>query len=143
MIRDHQGSIATAFKAYLMKKIPKLLLEHDKEFFKYDIYYLNKDHDNKIDHVVRYRLKDADKEFEHLKTNSDGVIMCHDGKVVKENGDAKRLKQKFKMDLNQEDPRDLDLARFSSAYARDDEEARRSEMNRSVVKRSTDKDQPF
>jgi hypothetical protein len=28
-IRDHQGSIATALKAYLFKKIPKLLLKHD------------------------------------------------------------------------------------------------------------------
>ena len=49
LIRDHQGSTATAFKCYLMKKIPKLLLEHDKEYNKYDIYFLNKDEDNKID----------------------------------------------------------------------------------------------
>jgi len=54
MIRDHQGSIATAFKCYLMKKIPKLLLQHDKDHFKYDIYFINKDENNKIDHEVKY-----------------------------------------------------------------------------------------
>ena len=49
LIRVHQGSMATAFKAYLMKKIPKLLLKHDKEYCKADVYHLDEDDDDEED----------------------------------------------------------------------------------------------
>jgi hypothetical protein len=60
-IRDHQGSIATAFKAYLFKKIPKLLLKHDKDYNKYDVYYLDNGHIHKY---ASYSEKDAKKKFD-------------------------------------------------------------------------------
>ena len=72
-----------------MKKIPKLLLKHDKEFFTYDIYFINKD--NKIEHQVKFGLKNEEAFFKDLdcfcsESKDNGRVMFHDGDVFKKEG---------------------------------------------------------
>ena len=89
-----------------MKKIPKLLLEHDKVHNKYDIYFLNKDEDNKIDKKTVFGDKQKKKEWEKLLCksdsqkikNCDGKILIHDDKIVNtkdEEGDTEKLRNYF------------------------------------------------
>ena len=70
-----------------MKKLPKLLLKHDKEYSKYDLYYLE---NRNIHKYASYREKDARDKFEELKELKDKedkpvikyMIICLMGKVV-------------------------------------------------------------
>ena len=86
-IKLHLGSIATAFKLYLQKKIPKLLLKHDKEYSKYDLYYLK---NRNIHKYASYREKDARDKFDELRELKDKegtpvikyMIICLMGKVI-------------------------------------------------------------
>jgi hypothetical protein len=124
-----------------MKKIPKLLLEHDKEHNKYDIYFLNREEDNKIDKKTIFGEKQQKKEWEKLVIvtakdiikNCNGKILVHDNKIIDKEGETGDLKYHF--DHLGDSVDNIRPSRFSSAYARDDEEAKREEYNKSIVSR--------